>query len=119
MSNRVSNTKIPDPYKRYVVFTDASDQAAAAVFTQEYIDDDSQMKEMPVAYLSAQFNDTQFKWSTVVKEGHAIYHAIKKWRHCLEDAEVLLKSDAKSLQKSLNGKTDKSEIGQMVIRTPR
>ena len=69
--------KYPDPHKRYVIFTDASDQAAAAVLTQEYIDDDGQMKEMPVAYLSAQFNDTQFKWSTVFKEGYAIYHAIK------------------------------------------
>ena len=60
--------KYPDPHKRYVVFTDASDQAAAAVLTQEYTDDDDQIKEMPVAYLSAQFNDTQFKWNTVVKE---------------------------------------------------
>ena len=77
--------KYLDPHKRYVVFIDASDQAAATVLTQEYTDDDGQMKEMPVAYLSAQFNDTQFKWSTVVK-GYAIYYAIKKWRHYLEDA---------------------------------
>ena len=59
--------KYPDPHKRYVVFTDASDQAAAAVLTQEYTDGYGQMKEMPVAYLSAQFSDTQFKWSTVSK----------------------------------------------------
>ena len=38
--------KYPDPHKRYVVFTDASDQAAAAVLTQEYSDDDGQIKEM-------------------------------------------------------------------------
>ena len=70
------------------------------------------MKEMPIAYLSAQFSDTQFKWSTVVKEGFAIYMAIKKWRHYLEDAEILLKSDAKSLQKwdQLNGKTDNLKL---------
>ena len=102
--------KYPDPHKGYVVFTDASDQAAAAVLTQECIDNDGQMKKMPVAYLSAQFNDTQFKWSTVVKEGYAIYHAIKKWRYYLEDAEFLLKSDAKSLQKFLNGKTDNLKL---------
>ena len=102
--------KYPDPHKRYVIFTDASDQATAAVLTQEYTDDDGQIKEMPVAYLSAQFNDTQFKWSTVVKEGYAIYHAIKKWRHYLEDGEVLMKSDAKSLQKFLNGKTDNLKL---------
>ena len=102
--------KYPDPCKRYVVFTDASDQAAAAVLTQEYSDDDGQIKEMPIAYLSAQFNDTQFKWSTVVKEGYAIYHAMKKWRHYLEDAGILLKSDAKSLQKFLNGRTDNLKL---------
>ena len=32
---------------------------------------------MPTAYLSAQFSDTKFKWSTIVKEGCAIYYAIK------------------------------------------
>ena len=89
--------KYPDPHKRYVVFIDACDQAAAAVLTQEYSDDDGQIKEMTIAYLSAQFNDTQFKWSTVVKEGYVIYYAMKKWRKYLEDAEILLKSDAKSL----------------------
>ena len=98
--------KYSDPQKRYTVFTDASDQAASTVLTQEYTDDDGQVKEMPVAYLSTQFNDTQFKWSNVVKKGFAIYHAIKKWRHYLENTEVLLKSDAKSLQKFLNGKTN-------------
>ena len=65
---------------------------------------------MPTAYLSAQFSDTQFKWSTVVKEGYAIYYAIRKWRHYLEDAEILLKSDAKSLQKFLNGRTDNVKL---------
>ena len=31
-------------------FTDASDQTGAAVLTQEYTDDNGQIKEMPVAY---------------------------------------------------------------------
>ena len=102
--------KYPDPNKCYVVFTDASDHTAAAVLTQEYLDDNGQMKEMPIAYLSAQFSDTQFKWSTVVKECFTICMAIKKWRLYLEDAEILLKSDAKSLQKFLNGRTDSLKL---------
>ena len=97
--------KYLDPSKRYVVFMDASDQAATAVLTQEYTGEDRDTMEMTVAYLSAQFSNTQFKCSTAVKEGHTIYYAIKKWRHYLEDAEILLKSDAKSLQKFLAGKT--------------
>ena len=48
--------KYPNPHKRYVVFTDASAQAAAAVPTQEYKDNDNEIKEMPIAYLSAQFS---------------------------------------------------------------
>ena len=44
--------KYPEPSKRYVRFTDASDQAAAAVLTQEYPDKDGDIKEMPIAYLS-------------------------------------------------------------------
>ena len=62
---------------------------------------------MLIAYVCTKFSDTQFKWSTVVKEGYTIYCAIKKWRHCLEDAEVLLKSDAKSLWKFLNRRADR------------
>ena len=68
---------------------DASDQAAAAILTQEYPDANGKITELLVAYLSAQFSDTQFKWSTVVKEGYAIYYCIKKWRTYLEDAEIL------------------------------
>ena len=63
--------KYHNPSKRYVVFTDASEQAAGALLTQEYTED-GETKEMPIAYLSMQFTDTQFKWSTVVKEGYAL-----------------------------------------------
>ena len=56
---------------------DASDQAAAPILTQEYLSEDGETKEMPNAYLSAQFSDTQFKESTVVKEGYVIYYAVK------------------------------------------
>ena len=97
--------KYPNPWKRYVVFTNTSDQAPAAVLTQEYTCDDTEIREMPIAYLSTQFSDTQFKWSADVKEGYAIYYAIKKWRHYPEDTEILLKSDAKSHQNFLNGRT--------------
>ena len=61
--------KYPGPSKRYVVFTDALDQAATAILTQEYTGKDGETKQMLITYLSAQFSDTQFKWSTLVKEG--------------------------------------------------
>ena len=98
--------KYPNPSKKYVVLMDASDQAAAAVLIQEYPSEDRETKEMAIAYLSVQFSYTQFKWSTVVKEGYTIYYVVKKWRQYLEDAEILLKNNAKSLQKFLAGRTN-------------
>ena len=71
---------------------------------------------MPIAYLSMQFSDTQFKWSTVVKEGYAIYYIVKKWRHYLGDAEILLKSNAKSLQKFLAGRTDNVKLNRWSLQ---
>ena len=48
--------------------------------------------------------------ANIVKEGYAIYYAIKKWRHYLDDADILLKSDAKSLEKFLHGRTDNHKL---------
>ena len=61
------------------------------------------------------FSDTQVKWSTVVKEGYAIYYAVKKWRYHLEDPEILLKSNAKSLQKFLAGKTNNVKLDRWYL----
>ena len=65
--------KYSDLSKRYVLFTDTSDQVAGAVLTQEYPDNNGIFVEMPITYLSTQFSDSQFKLSTIVKEGYAIY----------------------------------------------
>ena len=82
--------KYLNPSKRYVVFMDASDQAAAAILKQEYTSEDRETKEMPTAF--------------------AIYYAVRKWRDYLEDTEILLKSNAKSLQKFLAGRTDNAKL---------
>ena len=37
-------------------------------------------------------------------------YAVKKWKHYLEDTEILLKCDAKSLQKFLPGRTDNVKL---------
>ena len=107
--------KYPDPKKKYIMYTDASDYAASAVLCQEHPDPDGKMMDMPVAYLSTQFSDTQFKWSTIVKEGYAIYYANKKWRSLLEGREILLKSDAKALLKFLSGKTENLKLDRWSV----
>ena len=106
--------KYPDPSKMYVIFTDVSDLAVPAVLMQEYTEDGT-TKEMQIAYLSMKFSDTKFKWNTGVKEGYVIYYALKKWRHYLEDAEILLKSDTKYHQKFLAGRTDNVKLDRLSL----
>ena len=57
----------PDPSKCYIVYTNASDDACGAPLSQEQ---DGQ--ELPVAFLSHMFTDTQWKWSTTEQEAYGI-----------------------------------------------
>ena len=58
----------PDPSKCYIVYIDASDDACGAQLSQEH---DGQ--ELPVAFLSHTFTDTQQKWSSTEQEACDIY----------------------------------------------
>ena len=49
----------PDPTRRYIVYTDASDDVCGAQLSQEYDE-----AEFPIAFLSHTFTETQGKWST-------------------------------------------------------
>ena len=65
---------------------------------------------MPTAYLSVQFSDTQFKMEYCSQGRVCNLLCSQKWRYYLEDAEILLKSDAKSLQKFLAGRTNNIKL---------
>ena len=64
----------PDPNKRYIVSTDASDDACRAQLSQEH-----NGTEFPVAFLLHTFLETQRKWSTTAHEAYEVYYAITKW----------------------------------------
>ena len=49
----------PDPNKRYIVYTDASDDACRVQLLQEH-----DGTEFPIAFLPHTFTETQQKWST-------------------------------------------------------
>ena len=49
---------------------------------------------------------------------YAIYYCIKKWRAYLEDAEILLKSDEKSLEKFIIGRTNNLKLYRWSLELP-
>ena len=63
----------PNHNKRYIVYTDGSDDACGAQLSQEH-----NGTEFPVAFLSHTFTETQWKWSTTEQEAYGVYYTITK-----------------------------------------
>ena len=62
--------------KRYIVYTDTSDDAWRAQLSQEHSG-----TEFPIAFLSHTFAETQRKWSTTEQEAYGIYYTVTKWNY--------------------------------------
>ena len=89
----------PDPDKKYIVYTDASEDVCGAKLSQEH-----NGAEFPVAFLSHTFTETQLKWSTTEQETYDIYYSITKLNYYLPGADITVKNNHKPLAQFLNGK---------------
>ena len=97
----------PNPDKRYIVYTDASDNTCRAQLSQEH-----NGTEFPVAFLSHTFTETQQKWSTTEQEAYGIYYTITKWNYYLQGADIIVRNDHKPLVHFLNGKNTNNKVNR-------
>ena len=88
----------PNMGKRYIVYTDASDDSWRSQLTQEH-----NGKDFPITYLSHTFLEAQRKWSTTEQEAYGFYYAITKWNYYLQGADIIVRNDHKPLAKFLHG----------------
>ena len=96
--------KYADTSKPYTLYTDASKYGWAGVLTQPHtmtIDGKSTTTDHPVAFVSGLFRGSQLNWAALTKEAFAIYMSVKKLSLYLTDAQILLRSDHKPLEKFL------------------
>ena len=96
--------KYADTSKPYTLYTDASKFGWAGVLTQPHttvIDGKSTTTDHPVAFVSRLFRGSQLNWAALMKEAFAIYMSVKKLSFYLTDAQILLRSDHKPLEKFL------------------
>ena len=96
--------KYADTSKLYTLYTDASKFGWAGVLTQPHtttIDGKSTTTDHPVAFVSGLFRGNQLNWAALMKEAFAIYMSVKKLSFYLTDAQTLLRSDHKPLEKFL------------------
>ena len=83
----------PNPNKRYIVNTEASDDACGAQLTQEH-----NGTEFPIAFLSHTFLETQRKRSMAEQEAYGVYYAITKWIYYIQGADIIVRNDHKPLK---------------------
>ena len=96
--------KYADASKPYTLYTDASKFGWTGVLTQPHtmtIDSKSTTTDHPVAFVSGLFRGSQLNWAALMKEAFSIYMSVKKLSFYLTDAQILLRSDHKPLEKFL------------------
>ena len=96
--------KYADTSKLYTLYTDASKYGWAGVLTQPHtttIDVKSTTTDHLVAFVSGLFRGSQLNWAALTKEAFVIYMSVKKLSFYLTDAQILLRSDHKPLEKFL------------------
>ena len=82
----------PNPTKKYIVYTDASDDACGAQLSQEH-----NGTKFPVAFWSHTFMETQCKGNTTEQEAFGVYYAITKWNYYLQGDDIIVWNDHKPL----------------------
>ena len=110
--------KYADTSKPYTLYTDASKYGWAGVLTQPHIttiDGKSTTTDHPVAFVSGLFRGSQLNWAALTKEAFAIYMSVKKLSFYLTDAQILLRSDHKPLEKFLLKNTLISKVNNWAM----
>ena len=83
----------PNPNKKYIVYTDASDDACRAQLSQEH-----DGTEFPIAYFChTPSQKPNGKWSRTKQEAYGIYYAITQWNYYLRGNDIIVKNDHKPL----------------------
>jgi len=82
----------PDFSREFILFTDAANEGAGAVLSQEQIG-----KDLPIAYASRKFNKAERNYSTVQNELAASVWGIKHFRPYLYGRKFKIVSDHKPL----------------------
>ena len=94
-----------DPNKRYIVYTDASNDVCGVQLSQEH-----DGTECPIACLSHTFSETQRKSTEL--EAYRVYYAITKWNYYLQGAGFKVQNDHKPLNKFLNGENVNNKVNR-------
>ena len=86
-----------DDFSPIFLQTDASDYGIGAYLYQVVTQDDGSTVEHPIGFISKSLASAHARWDTPMKEGYAIFYALKKWEYLLRDREFTIQTDHKNL----------------------
>ena len=92
--------------------TDASDYGIGAYLYQVVFQDDGTTKEYPINFISKSLVSGHASWDIPMKEGFAIFYALRKWEYLLRGRRFTIMTDHENLTRL---RTERS-ANQMVSR---
>ena len=93
--------------------TDASDYGIGAYLYQIVSQEDGSSMEHPIGFISKAIANAHSNWDTPMKEGYAIFYALKKWEYLLRDRRFTILTDHQNLTRL---RSDHYEANKMVKR---
>ena len=86
-----------DDFSPIYLQTDASDYGIGAYLYQVITLEDGSTVERPIGFISKSIASEHQSWDTPMKEGFAIFYALKKWEYLLRDRRFTIMTDHKNL----------------------
>jgi phospholipid-translocating ATPase len=97
--------------KPFILTTDACDHGCGAILSQL----DEQGNERPLAYFSKKLNKHERNYSITEKEGVAIIRGIGHFKHYLECAKFLIKTDHRALTFIKDKQTESQRLARWAL----
>ena len=102
-----------DEHSPIFLQTDASDYGIGAYLYQKVTQPDGSVIEHPVNFVSKAIASNHSSWDTPMKEGYAIFYALRKWEYLLRDRQFTIETDHENLTRL---RDDHFETNKMVKR---
>jgi hypothetical protein len=102
-----------DEHSPIYLQTDASDYGIGAYLYQKVTQPDGTIVEHPINFISKSIANQHTSWDTPMKEGYAIFYALKKWEYLLRDRQFTILTDHQNLTRL---RADHHDTNKMVKR---
>ena len=94
-----------DDFSPIFLQTDASDYGIGAYLYQKVLQDDGTEDERPIGFISKSLVSGHDSWDVPMKEGFAIFYALRKWEYLLRDRKFTILTDHANLTRMREERT--------------